>query len=108
MVKACRIAVMPQATSPKPDLTELDISRAFVGHNTETHPVASVPKSLTPIRKGREVNQIPPSPPSFPMSYEGKNLAEKLTEKQVAFKWTFWFRTPQFVRFCEIGLGDQP
>ena len=50
------------SNDPKPALTELDISSAFAGHNTETHPVVSVPKSPTPIRKRNERESIPPCP----------------------------------------------
>jgi len=51
------------SNDPKPALTHLDISSELLGHNTETHPVASAPKIPYPTRKRREVNQIPPSPP---------------------------------------------
>jgi hypothetical protein len=51
------------SNDPKPALTYLDISSGLLGHNTETHPVASAPKIPYPTRKRREVNQIPPSPP---------------------------------------------
>jgi hypothetical protein len=50
------------SNDPKPALTHLDISGGLLGHNTETQTVPSLPKSPTPTRKGREVNQIPPSP----------------------------------------------
>lgn len=51
------------SNDPKPALTDSDISSAFVGHNTETQPVASVPKSLTPIRKSKGEIRLPPCPP---------------------------------------------
>jgi hypothetical protein len=44
-------------------LTSFDDSASLPGHNPETHSVASVPKSLTPIRKRRDGIRLPPCPP---------------------------------------------
>jgi len=51
------------SNDPRPALTDFDNSASFLGHITETHPVASVPKSSTPIRKRREGVRLPPCPP---------------------------------------------
>lgn len=48
-------------------LTEGDSAPTNSGHNTETHPVVSVPKSPTPIRKRHGRVGIPPCPPSGPL-----------------------------------------
>ena len=53
---------------PMPALTELDKSSAFVAHKTNTQTAVGVANSLTPIRIGGEMNQIPPSPPLLSMS----------------------------------------
>ena len=44
-------------------LTDFDNSASFPGHKTETQPVASVPKSPTPIRKSKGEIRLPPCPP---------------------------------------------
>ncbi len=52
------------------------------GHNTETQPVASVPKFPTPIRIVRERIGIPPSPPSgFQRVTKTKSPSETLAKK---------------------------
>jgi hypothetical protein len=43
-------------------LTGTPAEHTYPGHNTETHPVVSVPKSPTPIRKRNERESIPPCP----------------------------------------------
>jgi hypothetical protein len=46
-------------------LTGAPAEHTNLGHNTETHPVVSVPKSPTPIRKRNGRVGIPPCPPFF-------------------------------------------
>ena len=53
------------SNDPMPALTHLNISGGLLGHNIETHPVVSVPKSPTPIRKRNGRVAIPPCPPNL-------------------------------------------